>query len=355
MLFDSPRVRSLVARFATHADPYVPEIVAYVRNPAWQIEREYLEDLALALPTAVQDEYMARFATTERFLPDWFELQLFGWLRGLGATSPQPSVEGCDPDYLVEVGGTRIAVEAWTHLEDEDEVRRQNRVGELFQTLKALQHPYSITFRRCVFGKPLRPSNMRDRFEAFLATSPCPGLYWYLEDDNELPFHLERHSHTAVSVAWFPGGARVVSVAGALRKGLKRKARQHAGIRRAEMPYVLAVYLESLSYGHEELVEAWFGTRTYRYNADSGELVDTPLDGSGLHYARRAISHTTVSGTLLFRPAFDRGRRILRSWYVENPYASSAIRVDPEVFPAEARFVVIARSATEFTMDWTAG
>lgn len=113
---------------------------------------------------------------------------------------------------------------------------------------------------------------------------------------------------------------------------MKTKAGQHPKIRQSSHPYILAVYLEPVLCGAEEVVRAWFGDPSVTVDRETFEVVDTRIDRSGIAYFGTRVLHKTVSATLAFKAGYSQEakRRFLKSWFVQNPYAD--IPIDPTLF-----------------------
>lgn len=135
-----------------------------------------------------------------------------------------------------------------------------------------------------------------------------------------------------------------------LKPPLREKAAQHQALRKAHHPYVLAIMLESTVLTAEEVVTAWFGDEVAIIVGEQVEAVTT--DRKGLHYWGSDIHHTSVSGTLVFKPSWRRDlkRRVLEAWYIENPFAS--VTVDPSLFPVQSRYVAVEKSPRGIHMGW---
>lgn len=137
-----------------------------------------------------------------------------------------------------------------------------------------------------------------------------------------------------------------------LRAPLKKKAQQHAALRKANYPYVLAIYLEPWRLSAREVARAWFGEEVWTVDIKKMKVVDSKIDKTGLHFHGNHVQHTSVSGTLVFRAerssADDRWG--LKAWYIENPFA--AVYLPPSLFPVEAAYVAAERTATSVRMQW---
>ncbi len=82
-----------------------------------------------------------------------------------------------------------------------------------------------------------------------------------------------------------------------------------------------------------------------------GEIVNSYIDKSGIHYLGNDIRHTTVSGTLVFKSmeSDKEKRHYLQAWYIQNPYTK--VKINSVVFPV-ASFVVKEKSSKGYRMSW---
>ncbi len=137
-----------------------------------------------------------------------------------------------------------------------------------------------------------------------------------------------------------------------LKPALSEKAGQHKALRKAGFPYVIAVLLEPSHLSAEEVSEAWLGRTTIVYDPNFEQVIEEKVDKSGIHFFGNEIRHKSVTGTLVFRVDHDikNKTRYLRSWYVQNPYAN--VIIDPTVFPAESRFIIVGQNDKAFEMKW---
>jgi hypothetical protein len=137
-----------------------------------------------------------------------------------------------------------------------------------------------------------------------------------------------------------------------IKPALQEKAKSHKKIRKSGYPYIIALFIEDFRYSVEEVVAAWFGNETWIIDTEKLSVVDSQRDQSGLHLYRKELSHTTVSGTLVFKEKWDqefRGR-LLQGWFIENPYAK--VKVDASGFPTISNLEVVDKTAEGYILEW---
>ena len=356
MIFDSERVQSLCHEFKNQPEARQPLIVRLATWDEVSGEREYIENLVALAPKDTRAGWIAGLThlKDEEHLPDWFEVMLFGWLRQLGEVAPEPEVNGSRPDFELTIGRTTMYIEAKTVLRQAADRESDCRLEELIATLDHIQAPYIVEVTESEFGANLDLSDLSAQITDWLE-SGSEGPYFYHDyGGNRIHFEAEPNPDSKSVATIVPASSMFVR-ADELKPKLKRKAGQHKTLRRADHPYVLALYPEKWVFSGEEVVRAWFGDTRLTYDSRSKRLVDTRLDRSGLHFLGREIKHTSVSGTLLFQARWSERlkRRKLHGWYVQNPFARSPI--PPDLFPVEKRYVVVTRDDQSLGMVWQAG
>ena len=355
MIFDSPHVRALVAKCADQPDFRVPQIVGLARNKKLMAEREDLEALVGQVPEKKQRDWLGRLSShnDDQHLGAWFEIKLFGWLKQVGDTVVEPSVEGDAPDFSVMLGDLRVMIEARACGESEAERERHRREAEVIWTIRQIQMPYAVTIRKLQWGGKLDSSRCVSEVLSWLQHSPAAPLVYvdiggtriWLEAQ-----HLPSLNQVGVAGPVTSGWANPNVVKPALRE----KASQHKRLRRSGHPYLLALFLESWLLSAEEVAAAWFGNMQVLVDLESGQAVGERLDRSGIHFYHSEVRHRSVSGTLVFRKRWLGSPYPieLRAWYIENPFA--LVAVDASRLPVEGRFVVVGRDDDELSMTWQA-
>jgi hypothetical protein len=357
-IFDDERIRILREKYSDQPDYLVPPIALLDRHEEFSGERPYLEELALAIPEAKRRRLITNFLSEDagQHLASWFELMLLGWLQEcrLGPVEYEPSVEGNEPDFAVQLDSGSVYIEAKVLTEEQAEQDRLRVRKSIDYALSRVERAYVVYVDIEAFGTSIDETRLQREVTEWLDTEPAHDMVYQDELGNVITLEAKQHDTAQETLVRYTAETRSISPL-PLRSPLKQKAKQHKGIRRASLPYVIALFLESSWLSAEEVQEAWFGRQTLYVDRESGEVVDEGLDGTGLHYAGGSVLHKSISGTLVFRPGWDldERRRFLRCWYIQNPYAT--VSVDRWLFPAESRLIEIGRSATGIEMSWVAG
>jgi hypothetical protein len=157
-------------------------------------------------------------------------------------------------------------------------------------------------------------------------------------------------SERALSRGKRPGLIWIQPIATGIKAALREKAVQHKSLRKANHAYVLAIMLESNLMTPEEVATAWFGTGPVVIEGRRVKAITT--NQTGLHYLGAEVRHTSVSGTLVFQVLWDKHqkRRKLEAYYIQNPYAK--VKVNPTIFPVQAKYVAVQEDTAGNTMGW---
>jgi hypothetical protein len=356
MIFDSPKMQELLARYENEPDFMVPEIVFLARTDKLKNERACLEELFAKAPAIKHNDWLGRLLSEdhEQFRSAWFEVMLFGWLMGIGSTDVEPIVEGNYPDYSVELSGQRVIVEARAILDTAAERDEMRFEAGIFWALKQIEKPYLVEVAG-TRSSPKLPdwADFQIQASRWLETK-SNEVFEYNDGSNIIVLKTSQpqlQNSKRVSAFISPGmGRRITSEP--IKRPLREKAHQHSALRKAGYAYVIALYLESWFLSAEEVAKAWLGEEVWTVNFEKKEVVETSSDQSGIHFAGSEIRHTTVSGTLVFKSEWIEAEKCsyLQSWYVENPFAQTPL--DSTLFPVIARYIVIDKSDNGFRMAW---
>ena len=354
MLFDTPQMNDLLQKYDGQPDYAVPEVVILARSPRFAGERTIIEAIFKSLPDTVRNDWGKRLICADhaQYKSTWFQIMLLDWLNQLGHATPEPEILGNNPDFLVEVGDLKFVIEARAILISDAERSQQFWVSEILWLLNHIEEP-SIVIRVEVgeLVSRIDAASFLEQVTTWLHTAPETDFQYKDRQGNCIKLTpLEQRERGGVATVGPSSSFWVDS--SKLKNPLREKASQHKAIRESEYPYLIAMYLEDEVYSGIEVVESWFGRQTFIVDTLTATVVDQRLDMSGIHYWRQEIRHRTVSGTLVFRGVFDerQKRRVLQSWYIQNPYATKP--VDPGLFPVWARFVVKSQTGEHFQMGW---
>lgn len=132
-----------------------------------------------------------------------------------------------------------------------------------------------------------------------------------------------------------------------LKRALHRKAGQHKKIRDAGYRYVIALYPEDFDLFPPVVADALFGNLIF---GDDYNTLSTNRRGE--LFRGNDYELTSLSGILVFKAEWDyhKKRRILKSSYIQNPFAR--IRIEPDIFPVDSRFIIIEEDVSHISMGW---
>jgi hypothetical protein len=320
MIFDSPEMLRLREKYRGYTDYRSPEIIILDRQAHLSGEREYLESLIESVRPQKQKEWLSRLWNDDngQHLSAWFEMMLYGWLRKVGEVDVEPEIEGNFPDFAVHFEDKKIIIEAVSWLIPENERRLEHLKSEFVDKLNELPFPYLIEIEKLEINSSLDCSKIIDQIVGWLEHQP-DRIYEY--NDNY-------QNHVELKASLFPSLTDTATVGPTvslllnpdlLKSPLRKKARQHRNVRVAGYPYVIAIFIESPFFSHDEIVDAWFGQEQVVVDMQSKKIVETRLDLRGLYYWKRKIHHKTVSGTLVFKTQY-------RPSLPGKPYSHQPIR-----------------------------
>ena len=353
MIFDNEKLIRLRLQYIDEPNYKVPYIVFLDRNDDFEDERGLLEECIRKVSANKQKDWLGRLLSKdpEPFLSAWFEIMLMNWLESAGIVCVEPNILGNSPDFLLETDTQGVIIEAKALLTKRDERNYENCRSAFFSVIKEIKYPYAIEMvRDRVVAYPDTDKFVREASH-WLETQPHE-VYTFVDDDgNQVMFKSSFSTSLEHAALIWSGDAFWVNP-DLVKPTLKEKAKSHKAIRRAGYPYIIALFIEDFKFSVEEIVIAWFGNEQYIYDTNNLKLVETKRDQGGLHLYRKEITHRSVSGTLVFKegriPNF-RGR-ILRSWFIENPYAN--VKVDISSFLVNYKFIVVGKDNQGYRMDW---
>lgn len=352
MIFDSPQMAALRQIYWGLADYEVPEVVFLDRFDDYEGERSFLEELLRTVSLQKQKDWLGRLVNedADQHIGAWFEMMLYGWLRECFTVKVEPELLENFPDFVVECEDSTLVIEARAFLKTPEEGSKRIKISRIWSALRVITRPFLLTLDIRELGNDIISNNLQEDVERWLDSAPEQLFIYQDRLGNILQLSAQYHPTlirvgiTRSEVAWVNPDV--------LRAPLRQKSAQHKNIRRAGYPYVIAVYLEPALLSAEEVTEAWIGKPTVVIDVARHEIVQEKIDQSGIQYFGNEIRHKTVSGILVFKADLDKDlkSRYFRCWYVENPYAK--VKVDPNNFPAEARFIVVGKDDKNYQMEW---
>lgn len=352
MIFDSPKMIELREKYQSLPNYEVPDVVFLDRNDGYSGERALLENLFSKVSPNKKRDWIGRFVNVEsqQHIGVWFEMMLFGWLIENFDVEVEPEILGNYPDFVLNISEHRLAIEARALLKPAEEREKDKKFNRIWSALGNIQKPFLINLKINQLGKPIVITDFVESVSSWLDTSPEQELSYNDRFGNSLRLSatqiptLKKVGPTSSESLWVNPDV--------LKTPLSEKAGQHRALRKAGIPYVIAIFLEPSHLSAEEVSEAWLGRTTIVYDVESNKVVDEKLDQSGIHYFGREIRHKSVTGTLVFKAGYDKSKesRYLQSWYIQNPYANTIM--DPLIFHVDSRFIVVGQDEEMFQMKW---
>ncbi len=223
----------------------VPSIVWLDRDDSLANEKVLLERLATAVPATKRKAWISQFAKAddEQFVSVWFEMMLFDWLSNHFAVKVEPRIEGNDPDFSIDVGGTEIVVEAKAILKSSGQRAYERLQNKFLSCIATIPASFLVIVKELAMNDRLDFKDLMRQIETWLASSPQDFLEYKDNVGNQITL-------TAVSR---PKVARITTIGPTtflwgnpdlLKPGLNKKAQQHKALRDAGYPYIIAVFLE---------------------------------------------------------------------------------------------------------------
>lgn len=351
MIFDSEEMAKLREKYKDEPDFRVPKIVFLDRTEAFSSERGLLEKLVESIDPAKRKGLFKRFLSIDdsQHVGAWFEILLYGWLKKFFETEYEPEIEGNYPDFQISTGYQNVILEAHVIQIGSDLKNDLKITSELFYALKQIQLPYIVHIKEHNLKGSPNMGDFVDKTKIWLRTEPTKQFEYQFEDGATVILEAE----------YLKGAGHVTSVGPSkffsvspdpLKNPIGKKAKQHPAIRKAGLPYVIALLIESPTIDAEDIVNAWFGNLQIVFDPNTNKVVRQKFDLSGLHYYGKNIFHKTVSGTLVFKAHLTELGHMFRVSYIENPYAS--VPISPSLFLAKKKWVVISKSKENIEMGW---
>jgi hypothetical protein len=244
----------------------------------------------------------------------------------------------------------KLAIEARAFLVSSEEREKQKKFNRVFVSLNSIEKPFAVKFKIKTMGNRISTVEFVEKVSRWLDIAADQNFV-YLDDLGNV-IHLSANPMpTLKKVGAFSSEGLWVNP-DVLKTPLSEKASQHKALRNANIPYVIAIFLEPTHLSAEEVAEAWIGKLTVVYNPETDQVVEEKYDRSGIHFFGNEVRHKSVTGTLVFRSGDDQEKksRYLKCWYVQNPYAN--VSIDPNLFPAQSRFVIVDQKENRYKMGW---
>jgi hypothetical protein len=326
-------------------------------NPNFKDEIELLESIVKSVHQKHQKKWLNELINSNdgQHWGAWFEIRLYDWLSKLGLTEIEPQDFNDRPDFKFAKDGSNIFIEAHAIINDKQERKEQRLEAHLNEILHHLKRPVIIRVEDYEPGELPVSEKIVDELNT-----------WIVEQSKEKKFiYIDQHGNRVVLSIVMDSSNKTIFVVGPtkaqyintdiLKAPLKKKAKQNPAIRNSGQPYIIAVFIESSIFRAEDVVIALFGNQQVTIDINTNKIISSGIDMKGIHFYGRRIFHTSVSGTLVFKVQYDKNTNIreLVSWYIENPHAK--IKINPDLFPHQGKFVVKKIKEKTFEMGWENG
>lgn len=348
MIFDDPRVKKIRKKYESRPMYEWPEILRLATHAEFENERIVLENIMSSVSEECKNKWFNQFLSPrpDQYWGVWFELMLYEWLQNHFKDNVKRNIEEHTPDFELSTDETKIQIEATAHVIPPDERARERNHLRIFDCLREIKKPYGLFIDVEQIGTTIDENALMEKVEKWIME---PGEFDLLYTDdfgNRLVFKDKKRlnfDHVApCSMKPFTYDQE------ALKKGLKRKALQHKKNLNPDSPYVIAIFLEAVALSGNDVKEEIFGKTQVVIDWNSNKVIKTRTDESGILYDRGKIKNKHISGFLAFRASIDETlkRRVFKSWYIENPYASVPIRTN--LFPVDSKYIVIEKKPNIF-------
>ena len=147
MIFDSPRMQSLLIEYNSVPDFLLPSVVFLARSKKLENERLLIESLIRQVAPVKQKEWLSRLLKVDdaQYLGAWFEIMLFGWMKNVGVVEVEPIIKGNYPDLSVVIGEQKAFVEARVILKTNSERNEEKLTDWIFWALNKIQKTYGVS------------------------------------------------------------------------------------------------------------------------------------------------------------------------------------------------------------------
>lgn len=353
MVFDSPEMNALRIKYGGELNHRVPDIVFLDRYDGYKNEREAIEKLVSSVSTSKQNDWLGRFINPDhqQHVGAWFEIMLFGWLKEHFQVQVEPEIAGCYPDFLVAVNDNIVVIEAIAYLATPQEITDRIMRLEFTYLLETIERPYAVNLKIKRFGSRIEKDIFVSQVHNWLDHSKDKPLHYQDAVGNILELTVAYETKLNKIGVMVTGNFEWINT-DLVKPSLRRKAKQHRGLKDSNYPYVIAILLESGLYSADEVVDAWLGKPQVVFDRVSDRIIHEQTDQSGITYYGKKVQNTRVSGILVFSASDDQleQTRFLKTWYIENPYARN--KVEPNFFPVNGSFIVVSNKANMFEMQW---
>jgi len=296
----------------------------------WQRIRDLIEQWLTRFCSDGQPDIRARLRSSDNrlFRAAFWELYCHETLLRLGylvECHPDVGTGSRRPDFLGRRDGSELLLEATVAADPDDQVARERRVAQVYDSLNRLDSPNHFLFVEVHRAGPASPSVARQRpqIERWLATldpdalgqqmaadtsylisEQTPRFVWddegWLVTFMAIPKRPEKRGQAGVRPVGMqgPGEAYMLDDRGKIRRAAVDKAGAYG---RPDRPYVVAVAAASFTTDDIDVTDALFGSEqvTFIADPDGGEPTVTPSRArDGVFIGANGPQYTRVSGVL---------------------------------------------------------
>lgn len=338
MIFDSKEIKYFRNKYVNESDCLIPKIVLLDRLQEFADERTLIESTILQVNKQTQSSWIKGLLNIDdgNHLGTWFEMILFSWLRQIGKIEPQPNINECKPDFLIEHGKMKIVIEATVSRYKCSEQEQRKVECLVYRLLEEMKFPFGFNISHMEITPKIDLKNLESELITWLQKNP----------EKEFSYSDGKGNHLVMTakagVRGVLGPVKFFNIdSGRYYDDLIYKAEQHRAIHDAGYPYIIAILIESSLHSAENVVESWLGKRKIIYDKNSTKFLMEFFDLLGASYENGEIIHDYVSGILVFKtitqPGYE-GRK-LKGWYIENVNCEKQFKINSSIFPVEDKFI----------------
>ncbi|HLF44528.1 MAG TPA: hypothetical protein VJA46_13530 [Acidimicrobiia bacterium] len=294
-----------------------------VATPYWERVRALLAAWMDRLPDEDRADLVARMRSGDRrqFLGAFWETYLFVSFERLGfglTTHPQVPGSSRRPDFRIETNDGSAYVEATVASASNDEVARDRRRGQIYDTINQLSCP-NFWLSLDLLEEGYEAPSIRRRFPAIqawlddldvdhaselLAAGSFDDLPTYDIGDRgwsiritALPRGAESRGESAGRpIAFYPGESGSFDGRGPILAALREKAGRYGEL---DAPYVIAVMQETILSDHDDVFHALFGSLRITVPLDNPQAAKTTLGNDGFWRGQSGAQNTGVAAVLV--------------------------------------------------------
>lgn len=352
MIFDSSRMQEIRDQFKAKREFEWPLILKVSEFEELEEERKILENLIGSVELSIQKNWQDRLITQNdsTYLGAWFEIMLYGWMCNFSVPKVQPEIENCLPDFVINLDGQEIVIEAVVRRYTEEEIQKNYFEAAVWWAVHQVDVPYAVSYDASDIIAMPETDNLIKELDEWLRSNYENSLEYRDCSGNKISFNSFSRKLSAVSSNNFKSNNTRP-----LKSTLWIKSNKHVQLRKKGLPYIIAIYLESHTQKPRDVIEAWLGDEKFVYEKDFSKFLGGIYDGTGISFNKGGeLRHQDVSGILIFKQKYFEQpmNTLIKGWYFDNPFCDPGIHVDGSLFPIEDCYVVKRKYDDRVTMDW---